>query len=67
MMGPIRSALGPIRIMVCGAQGPLRKKIILNLCDPMLTNELLRYSPESNSTENAYARGINIWHEFQIY
>ena len=29
----IPSALGPIRLMAQGAQGPLRKSIILNLCN----------------------------------
>ena len=32
MMGPIPSALGPIRIMAHGSQGPIRMSIILNLC-----------------------------------
>ena len=31
-MGPIHSALGPIRFMAHGSQGPIRKSIILNLC-----------------------------------
>ena len=30
-MGPIPSALEPIRIIVRGSQGPIRKEIILNL------------------------------------
>ena len=30
-MGPIPSVLGPIRVMVCGSQGPIRKWIILIL------------------------------------